>query len=42
MGIHYFASRDALARDADGDDVLTWPEGNGWLVHKLRDRLAAH
>ncbi|MDG4551291.1 MAG: FAD-dependent oxidoreductase [Candidatus Contendobacter sp.] len=42
MGIHYFASRDARARDADGDDVLTWPEGNGWLVNKLRERLAAH
>ncbi|MBK7543719.1 MAG: NAD(P)-binding protein [Candidatus Competibacteraceae bacterium] len=42
MGIHYFASRDALAQDADGDDVLTWPEGNGWLVERLRERLAAH
>ena len=42
MGIHYFASRDALARDASSDDVLTWPEGNGWLVNKLRERLAAH
>lgn len=42
MGIHYFASRDARARDADSDDVLTWPEGNGWLVKKLRERLASH
>ena len=42
MGIHYFASRDALARDAGSDDVLTWPEGNGWLVKKLRERLAPH
>jgi len=42
MGIHYFASRDALARDAGSDDVLTWPEGNGWLVNKLRERLAPH
>ncbi|MFO1421365.1 MAG: NAD(P)-binding protein [Candidatus Competibacteraceae bacterium] len=39
MGIHYFASRDALAREADNDDVLTWPEGNGWLVKRLRERL---
>ncbi|MGB5062285.1 MAG: FAD-dependent oxidoreductase [Candidatus Competibacter sp.] len=39
MGIHYFASRDARARDADEDDVLTWPEGNGWLVRRLRERL---
>ena len=42
MGIHYFASRDALARDADRDDVLTWPEGNGWLVQRLRERLEPH
>jgi hypothetical protein len=31
-GIHYFASRESR-------DVLTWPEGNGHLVHLLRDRL---
>ncbi len=42
MGIHYFASRDALARAADQDDVLTWPEGNGWLVERLRKRLEPH
>ena len=42
MGIHYFASRDARARDADADDVLTWPEGNGWLVQRLRERLESH
>ncbi len=42
MGIHYFASRDARARDADADDVLTWPEGNGWLVRRLWERLEPH
>lgn len=42
IGIHYFASRDALAHNAESDDVLTWPEGNGWLVKQLRERLAAH
>jgi glycine/D-amino acid oxidase-like deaminating enzyme len=31
-GVHYFASRDT-------DDVLTWPEGNGWIVQQLRQRL---
>ena len=41
MGIHYFASRDALARDADSDDVLTWPEGNGWLVEKAAGTAGA-
>jgi hypothetical protein len=35
-GIHYFASRG-------GDDsaIVTWPEGNGWLAARLRERLAA-
>ncbi len=42
MGVHYFASRDAQARDAASDDVLTWPEGNGWLVKRLRERLEPH
>lgn len=42
MGIHYFASRDAVAGDTDNDDVLTWPEGNGWLVARLRERLRPH
>jgi len=35
-GLHYFAAR--------GDDtgVITWPEGNGWLVRRLREPLAEH
>lgn len=34
-GIHYFASR------GEGDDgqVLTWPEGNGFIVRRLEDIL---
>jgi hypothetical protein len=39
-GIHYFASRDAQATHADGDTVLTWPEGNGWIVRRLLERYA--
>ncbi len=39
-GIHYFASRDAEATHADGDTVLTWPEGNGWIVRRLLERYA--
>jgi hypothetical protein len=31
-GLHYFASRD-------DSDVLTWPEGNGWLVQRLLERM---
>ena len=29
--IHYFAARTG----SDDGDVLTWPEGNGWLVRQL-------
>lgn len=36
-GIHYFASRRSAAANADAHTVLTWPEGNGWLVKKMRD-----
>jgi protoporphyrinogen oxidase len=36
-GIHYFASRDSAA-----DNVLTWPEGNGWIVRKLSEKVSAH
>jgi hypothetical protein len=34
-GIHYFASRTGQAANVDATDVLTWPEGNGWLANKL-------
>ncbi len=34
-GLHYFCSRGL----AD-PDVLTWPEGNGWLVERLRGKVA--
>ncbi len=30
--LHYFASRDE-------SDVLTWPEGNGWLVKRIMEKL---
>jgi phytoene dehydrogenase-like protein len=32
-GIHYFAARDIE------DEVLTWPEGNGWLAKRLAQPL---
>lgn len=39
-GLHYFASRHGFrvsGSDPDGenDAVLTWPEGNAWLVRRL-------
>lgn len=37
-GLHYFASRGG---DEDEDaGLVTWPEGNGWLIARLRERLA--
>ncbi len=36
-GIHYFAARDTKGRD--DSVVLTWPQGNGFLVQQL-ERLA--
>lgn len=42
-GIHYFASRSGQAANATRDTMLTWPEGNGYLVKQLvtplKDRL---
>ena len=41
-GMHYFASRKGKAANAGPNSVITWPEGNGWLMKKLRDSVAAH
>lgn len=38
-GIHYHAARDGLAANADREAVLTWPEGNHWLVQRLAEGL---
>ncbi len=35
-GIHYFAGRKGNGSNASHIDVLTWPEGNGFLVSHLR------
>ncbi|MBO1996945.1 hypothetical protein J4714_13970 [Staphylococcus epidermidis] len=49
-GIHYFASRHGfhaprlqLEHDSadEGEQVLTWPQGNGWLSQQLVARLEA-
>ncbi|GAA4374864.1 FAD-dependent oxidoreductase [Hymenobacter koreensis] len=40
-GIHYFAGRKGQAHNAAAADVLTWPEGNGFLVNHLRRQTAA-
>jgi protoporphyrinogen oxidase len=43
-GIHYFAARRSQGLGADGlplqgGAVLTWPQGNGWLVQQMQQRL---
>lgn len=38
-GMHYFASREGRAEETTGSTVLTWPEGNGWIVKHLRNKL---
>lgn len=35
-GLHYFASRRGNASNASSSDVLTWPEGNGYLMNALK------
>src|SRR5262249_44724725 len=40
-GLHYFASRNGLAANADPGTVVTWPEGNGRLVAELKRRSQA-
>lgn len=34
-GLHYFSARNGKAANVDESSVVTWPEGNGWLVNKL-------
>jgi monoamine oxidase len=42
-GLHYFASRHGFQAPGDDEDerdaVLTWPEGNAWLVQRLATPL---
>lgn len=40
-GLHYFAARKGRAHNAEAADVLTWPEGNNFLVQQLRGQLPA-
>lgn len=35
-GLHYFAARNGKAANAEANTVLTWPEGNGFLVNYLK------
>ena len=37
--VHYFASRRSHSANAPADAVLTWPEGNYWLIKQLENGL---
>ena len=41
MGLHYFCSRRGLAANAENHNVLSWSEGNGWLVNKLKSKVSS-
>ncbi len=41
-GLNYFSGHKGRAANADQGAVLTWPEGNGWLIRKLREKLDKH
>ncbi|MDX2105956.1 MAG: FAD-dependent oxidoreductase [Candidatus Melainabacteria bacterium] len=41
-GLHYFAGRRGKAANGEHNTVVTWPEGNGFLVEKLREKLKDH
>jgi len=41
-GLHYFAGRRGQAANAEQNSVVTWPEGNGFLVSYLRGKLEGH
>lgn len=38
-GLHYFAARRGVGANADAGSVLTWPEGNDFLVRALASSL---
>jgi protoporphyrinogen oxidase len=40
--IHYFAGRRGLADNAEANAVVTWPEGNGFIVSQLSEKLGHH
>ena len=41
-GLHYFCSRRGVAANSEEHDQLTWPEGNAWLMEKLKQPIASN
>lgn len=40
--LHYFAARRGKAANADENSLITWPEGNNWIVKELQKRFQGH
>lgn len=40
-GIHYFASRKGKGANTQNNQVLTWPEGNGFIIEQLKAQTTA-
>lgn len=38
-GIHYFAGRRGAGANAEPNSLVTWPEGNGYIINKLREAV---
>ncbi len=38
-GMHYFAARTGTAANAAPGGLVTWPEGNGFLAHRLMEPI---
>ena len=41
-GLHYFAGRNGKGHLLSSGDVITWPEGNGWIAKKLQESVKDH
>ncbi|WP_316783927.1 NAD(P)-binding protein [Pedobacter frigiditerrae] len=41
-GLHYFSSRRGKAANAEDNAILTWPQGNGWLMEQMSIQLNDH
>ncbi|MEO3408102.1 FAD-dependent oxidoreductase [Mucilaginibacter sp. CAU 1740] len=41
-GLHYFSARKGTAANAEPNAVITWPEGNGWLMKQLKASVKDH
>ncbi|RTL39816.1 MAG: FAD-dependent oxidoreductase [Candidatus Melainabacteria bacterium] len=38
-GLHYFVGRRGVSANSEPNAVITWPQGNGYLVEKLKGKL---